>query len=123
MTISERILMVFKRCLPWLLVFFCPTSFANTLDEDVHRLLKVIEQSSCEFVRNGKSHSASESVHHIRRKYAHFEDKIDSLDRFIELSATKSLITGRAYTVRCGDTTLTSADWLQQQATRLGLNS
>jgi hypothetical protein len=57
---------------------------------------------------------------HIKKKYAHYENDIDSIDTFIELTATRSLISGRAYEVQCNGQTMTSADWLSDKASTLG---
>lgn len=93
------------------------------LSARISSLLEAISNSGCTFIRNGKSHTTSEGVAHIEKKYAHYEDDIDSIDKFIELTATRSLISGKAYEVQCNGQTMTSADWLSGKASVLGLRS
>ncbi len=97
---------------------------SNPSDEQlsarISTLLEAIANSGCTFIRNGKSHESSEGVNHIKKKYAHYKDDIDSIDTFIELTATRSLISGKAYEVQCNGQTMTSADWLSGKATALG---
>jgi hypothetical protein len=96
----------------------------DSLDDQISQLLLAIEVSNCQFVRNGKIHTPADSIAHIRKKYAHFKDDIDSMDKFIELSATKSFISGRPYQVQCGasEPELSSV-WLNAKAIELGISN
>ncbi len=95
-----------------------------SLDDQISQLLLAIEVSNCQFVRNGKTHTPADSIAHIRNKYAHFKDDIDSMDKFIELSASKSLISGRPYQVQCGTSEPElSSVWLTAKAIELGINN
>ena len=96
----------------------------DSLDDQISQLLQAIEVSNCQFLRNGKSYTPVDSIAHIRKKYAHFKDDIDSIDKFIELSATKSLISGRLYQVRCGTSEPElSSVWLTAKAIELGISN
>jgi len=44
-----------------------------------------------------------EAVAHIQRKYDYYRDNINSAENFIRLSASKSTVTRRAYTIECGE--------------------
>ena len=79
----------------------------------IEYLLASVAGSELEFVRNGKTHSGADAVKHMRRKYEHFEDRIHSPEEFIELAATKSMLSGKAYTVRSEDGEIPTAEWLQ----------
>jgi hypothetical protein len=80
---------------------------------EVEHLISYLENSDCSMVRNGKSHSGREGAKHVRRKYHHFRAKISSTEEFIELSATKSTMSGRLYEVHCpGKAPVTSRDWM-----------
>jgi hypothetical protein len=79
----------------------------------IEYLLASVAGSELQFVRNGKSHSGAEAVKHMRRKYEHFEDRIHSPEEFIELAATKSILSGKAYTVRSDDGEIPTAEWMQ----------
>ncbi len=63
-------------------------------------------------MRNGKTHSGAEAVKHMRRKYEYFADRIHSPEEFIEFAATKSMLSGKAYTVRGNDREIPTAEWL-----------
>ena len=98
------------------------TAYGNDLDIQVQRLLREVADSGCIFIRNGREHDPERSVAHISHKYDHFRDEIDSIETFVELTATKSLVTGQAYQVRCDDEVpVSSADWLLARAGALGL--
>ena len=80
---------------------------------EVEHLFATLETSDCVMIRNGKAHDGKEAAEHVQRKYDHYRDKIDSTEDFIAYSATKSLISGRAYQVQCpGEDPQPSADWL-----------
>ncbi len=79
----------------------------------IEYLLASVAGSELQFVRNGKTHSGPEAVKHMRRKYEHFEGRIHSPEEFIELAATKSILSGKAYTVRSDDGEIPTAEWLQ----------
>lgn len=71
---------------------------ANT-GETIHYLIEYIRDSNVTFVRNFSDHTSAEAAEHVEKKYRHFEDKIDTPEEFIELCASKSLITGSAYSI------------------------
>jgi hypothetical protein len=99
-----------------------PAMAAGSLASQINTLILTIEDSGCHFIRNGKTYTPTKSVAHIRKKYNHFEDDIDSIDKFIELSASKSLISGKPYYVMCEhEERQVSATWLTMKATELGI--
>lgn len=86
---------------------------------EVEHLLRYLETSDCAMVRNGKAHSGADGASHVRRKYDHFRDEIDSTEKFIDLAATKSLRSGQPYEVHCpGAPPVPSADWLRTELER-----
>ena len=100
-----------------------PSMAEDHLASQIDSLILTIEDSGCHFIRNGKTYTPAESVAHIKKKYNYFEDDIDSIDKFIELSASKSMISGKPYYVMCDDKERqVSATWLTMKATELGLN-
>ena len=94
---------------------------STPLEQNIQRLLDEVAASECQFLRNGKSYDGSEGAEHIERKYRHYEDDVDSIDTFIQLAATKSMMSGKEYEVRCGEDISTSASWLHGKADELGL--
>ncbi len=84
------------------------------LEDDIAFLLEQVTSSDCTFVRNGKDHTGAEAARHMDRKYRHFRDEIGSVAQFIEKAATRSLMSGKAYTVRCpGEPETRTAVWLR----------
>ena len=80
---------------------------------EVEHLLAYLESSDCELVRNGRWHTGEEAVKHVRRKYEYYRDDISSTEDFIELSASRSKMSGKPYQVHCpGQPTVNSQDWL-----------
>ena len=83
---------------------------------EIDHLLEFVDNAPCQINRNGKVYEANEAGAHIQKKYRYFEDKIDTTERFIELSATKSTMSGNYYTVKCGDTEwIKTQDWLLEE--------
>ena len=94
-----------------LLVFSIP-SFAAT-DDEIKHLLQFVEQTQCQYERNGKMHNGVAAVKHIKKKYQYFLDDIKTTEDFINYSATKSKMSGKYYQVHCnGRSAIKSQDWL-----------
>ena len=91
---------------------------ANQLQSEIRFLKNYIQSSQCQFNRNVDIHSAPEALQHIEKKYQYFKSDITSAEMFIEKSASKSTLSGKAYTVICpaeqgaGQQTLSSKTWL-----------
>lgn len=86
--------------------------------DQIDFLLARVEDSGYIFIRNGDEHDSAEAAKHMRRKYEHFLNKgdIHSVDDFIDLAGTKSLLTQKAYRVRLPDgTEVPTAEWLRDQ--------
>jgi hypothetical protein len=100
--------------LVWGLTAFADTeSQENNLSETINYLLSFVENSDCIFIRNDKEHTAGDAVVHIRRKYEHFKNKIRTPEDFIRLTATKSLLTDKPYSVKLKDGRIISSEvWL-----------
>ena len=79
----------------------------------IEHLLDSVAASDLQFMRNGKAHAGAEAAEHMRRKYKHFDDRIQSADDFIDLAATKSMLSGKKYTVRTANGEMATADWLR----------
>lgn len=84
-----------------------------SLQLEINYLLQQIETTGCVFNRNGSRHQGAEAVAHIQRKYDYYRDDINSAEDFIRLSASKSTVTRRAYTIECQDQeSIKSEQWL-----------
>ena len=83
---------------------------------EINHLIKYVSDSGCTFIRNGNAYSSTEAVEHINKKYAYFKTDIDSAEKFIELSATQSTLTGKKYTTKCpGKEVVESQKWLLEE--------
>jgi Family of unknown function (DUF5329) len=88
---------------------------------EIDFLLAAIGDSRCEFFRNGDWHDASHAQAHVREKYRLLvaRDRVRTAEEFIELAATRSSLSGRAYAIRCpGEATVSSSSWLQEKLHR-----
>ncbi len=83
---------------------------------EIDHLLTFVQHTSCKINRNGKLYDGDDAVSHIKKKYAYFKDDIQTTEQFIELSATKSTMSGRYYTVQCNeDKQLRTQEWLLEE--------
>lgn len=90
---------------------------------EIDALMSKLEASGCEFNRNGSWYPATEAKSHLLRKLKYLEDKgmVPSTEKFIELAASASSVTGQPYLVRCSHgVPVQSGTWLltQLQAVR-----
>nr|WP_306173631.1 DUF5329 domain-containing protein [Limnobacter humi] len=89
--------------------------------QEIQHLFAFIEQSPCEFSRNGSWYTTKDAVKHIRRKYQYLLDRdlTDTAELFIERAASESSFSGKAYQVRCsGQGVVRSGDWLRAELAR-----
>lgn len=101
-----------------LLVLSPVAALAGSLDAtakaEIDYLFGYLENSGCDFNRNGSWYEATEASKHLHDKYEYLLDKglLDSAEQFIERAATESSMSGKAYQVRCADgVVINSADW------------
>ena len=89
---------------------------------EVGQLFTALRESNCEFSRNGTWYNAQKASEHLQRKYDYLLKKklVTSTESFIELAATKSSMSGKAYQVRCGMTApVSSQSWFTNKLTGL----
>lgn len=85
-------------------------------EEEVAHLLEFVRNSACTMMRNGASHSSLEAAQHILNKYDYFKEDIQTTERFIQLAASRSTLTGKDYQVQCNNQPpVTSRDWLMTE--------
>ena len=83
---------------------------------EINYLLGFIENSGCEFFRNGSWYDGKKAAAHLRDKYQILAtgDRIQTAEDFIEEAATKSSLSGQPYQVRCsGGKAVTTNEWLR----------
>ncbi len=89
---------------------------------EAEQLIGFVEESGCQFNRNGRWYDSKEAAKHIAKKYRYVKKrgKITKAEDFITYAATKSSMSGKTYTVQCGDGELLQcSDWLTKELTRL----
>jgi len=95
----------------------------DKLNLEINQLLDFIQTSSCTFVRNGKQYSSKDALKHIKKKYHYYEDDINTTEKFIELSATKSSMSGKKYQIICAqEEAITSQNWLLHKLAEIRAN-
>lgn len=91
-----------------------PTLGQSAAPGEIDFLIGRIEQSGCQFVRNGSAYPATEAAAHLRKKLNAARRSL-STEQFIEHVASKSSMSGEPYLIRCaGRSDETSAAWLRR---------
>jgi hypothetical protein len=88
---------------------------------EVNHLLGFVGGSGCEFYRNGIGYDSTRAQAHLRMKYQWLaaRDQVKTAEDFIEKAATRSSLSGKAYTVRCGNgKAIMSNLWLRDELIR-----
>ena len=102
-----------NRAIICLLLVWPGAAFADAADEaEINYLLDFVASSDCVFIRNGDEHDALDAADHLRLKYSRGKRYVGSAEEFIDRLATESSWSGEPYTVICGGTGQTSAQWL-----------
>jgi hypothetical protein len=102
-----------------LLAAFCILPAARaapppTAEVEINHLLGLIEQSGCEFFRNGTWYDAQRAAAHLRTKYDALSasEGIATAEDFIDRAASSSSMSGQAYLIRCGGgAPMTTRQW------------
>jgi len=88
---------------------------------EIAHLLDHLEQSGCEFYRNGEWHSAKDAREHLATKYEYLLKKgwVRTAEDFIARAGSESSVSGKPYQVRCaGARPVPSAEWLRGELRR-----
>ncbi len=86
---------------------------------EIDHLLGYVENSRCEFGRNGSWYDSNRALAHLRSKYGFLKNSVSTAEDFIERAASRSSMSGQPYQVRCGsDAPIPSAQWLRDELTR-----
>lgn len=64
------------------------------IDQIIQHLMAYVAGSDLIFIRNNERHASIDAAEHMSMKYQHFKDEIETPEDFIELCATKSLLSG-----------------------------
>lgn len=86
---------------------------------EVDYLIQFIRGTDCQLERNATFYSGAEAIEHILRKYEHYREEINSTEDFIAYSASKSMISGKAYIAHCKEhEPIEGRQWLMNQLSR-----
>lgn len=99
-------------------VFSQAAELSETTKIEITYLFSYLENSGCQFNRNGTWYSSSEAVAHIQKKYDYLlkKDLLTTTESFIEKAATESSMSGKAYEVKCeGRAAVPSAMWFNAE--------
>jgi hypothetical protein len=91
---------------------------------EINYLLEFVEQSGCQFYRNGTWYDSKTARAHLQSKYDMLTGggRINSAEDFIDQAATSSSLSGRPYQVRCGGgEPIASGQWLRDALSRYRL--
>lgn len=95
---------------------------APAVQAEVEQLFTALQQSRCEFQRNGTWYSAAQASAHLRQKYDYLLQKklVPTTEAFIERAATQSSMSGKPYQVRCASGgPMASGHWFEQRLSAL----
>lgn len=85
---------------------------------EVAHLFAHLQQSGCQFNRNGSWYGAGEAVAHLQKKFDYLQKKklVASAEDFIARAATESSVSGKPYLVKCGAAAaVPSATWFRAE--------
>lgn len=117
--VISQLMMAVSVCVIAIIVDSRVVALPQTADE-IRGLLEFVENSDCTFIRNGAEYAGPRARAHLEQKLNYLESKnrVKSAEDFIDLAATKSSMSGRAYEVRCSDRTEPAGIWLHRELQR-----
>lgn len=89
---------------------------------EISGLFAALDHSGCQFNRNGSWYDAGHAHAHLQGKYNYLARRgaVTTTERFIDLAASRSSMSGRPYQVRCGATpAVPSATWFNRELVKL----
>jgi len=100
------------------LVLSLATAHADPVTDEIVYLIDFVRHSSCTFIRNGSEYNGMQAADHIQAKYDYYKSDIKTVEGFIERAASKSMLSGKPYEVRCADgKIIPAADWIRAEDT------
>lgn len=117
--VISQLIMAVSVCVIAIIVDTRVVALPQTADE-IRGLLEFVENSDCTFIRNGTEYAGPRARAHLEQKLNYLESKnrVKSAEDFIDLAATKSSMSGRAYEVRCSQGTQPAGIWLHRELQR-----
>jgi len=88
---------------------------------EVTHLFAYIENSGCQFYRNGSWYDGHRARAHLELKYHYLCRKgvVSCAEDMIERAGSRSSMSGKAYQIKCGDSVpVPSGEWLREELQR-----
>ncbi|HEY6527215.1 MAG TPA: DUF5329 family protein [Cellvibrionaceae bacterium] len=105
--------------LPCLLMFtalIARHAVAASSEDEINALIRAIETSGYQFIRNGDMHPAAQAAEHLRLKYSKGKNYAPTAEAFIENLASQSSISKTPYYLLTPEgEKILCANWLHQQ--------
>lgn len=102
------------------LVLSLPILSRAGTSEEIDHLIAFVRNSKVTFVRNGQEYSSTTAADHLQKKRDHFQKEIKTTEDFVQLAATRSLVTGQPYLIKTRDgNTQECGKWLLAELERL----
>ena len=90
-------------------------AYGSGPDNEISQLIRMVAESDCTFIRNGKRYAAGKAADHLRLKYRRGRKYADTPEHFIERLASKSSMSGKLYYMQCDDDEpIETRRWLEQ---------
>ncbi len=99
----------------WLLLAPSVAAPPANVQAEIAYLLQHVEESGCDFNRNGIWYGGKRARAHLTLKYQYLvdHDQINTTNDFIDRAASRSSMTGISYQIRCeGGAPVDSSRWL-----------
>ena len=94
------------------------------VQSEVAHLFSYIDNSGCQFYRNGSWHDAHQARAHLELKYRYLctKGQVSCAEDVIERAGSVSSMSGKPYQIKCGDAApVLSGDWLKAELQRFRL--
>jgi hypothetical protein len=99
---------------------------SSSVQSEIASLLTSLEQSGCQFNRNGSWYKGADAKNHLTEKLQYLEDNVtlQSTEQFIEMAASSSSVSGKPYMVKCGNAPpVQSRVWLLEELKKMRMDA
>jgi hypothetical protein len=86
---------------------------------EIQYLISRIRESKYKFIRNGQPFAGDKAAKHMAWKYSRSDGRIKTPEQFIDYIASKSIVSGEAYSLQVGDKTYPVRDVLYNELSLL----
>lgn len=107
-----------------LMTINCQAQLKPETKKEIEHLFTYLEQSGCQFERNGDWHEAKDASAHLQKKYHYLLENnlLASAEDFIARAGSESSMSGKAYHVKCNGNEVESKRWFSTELTNFRKN-